>query len=303
MNSIEEVAAALGANRYIAGRPLATVVFLALKLGKPIFLEGEPGVGKTELAKVLARTLGTRLIRLQCYEGLDTQTALYEWNYPRQLLELRMQEARGVVKEEIGANIFGETFLLERPLLQAIRSADKPPVLLIDEIDRSDEEFEAYLLELLSDYQVTIPELGTIRAETVPFVVLTSNRTRELHDALKRRCIYHWIDYPGVDKEIEIVRTHVPDIDAQLSEQLAFFMRRLRSENLYKQPGIAETIDWAEALLALGAVELDAATIEATIGCIIKYKGDVDRVSETGADQLLSDAEDARAFARAPTKR
>lgn len=303
MNSIDEVVAALGAHQYISDRSLATVVFLALKLGKPIFLEGEPGVGKTELAKVLAEILQTQLIRLQCYEGLDTHTALYEWNYPRQMLELRLQEARGVDKEQIGANIFGEDFLLERPLLQAIRGVDKSPVLLIDEVDRSDEEFEAFLLEVLSDFQISIPEIGSIRAAHVPVVVLTSNRTRELHDALKRRCLYHWIDYPGVEKETEIVRTRVPNIDAQLAEQLAFFMRRLRGDELFKQPGVAETIDWAESLVALGAITLDVATIDATLGCIVKYKGDFDRVRETGAEQLLRDAEDARAFANSPTTR
>jgi len=303
LNSIDEVVAALGAHQYISDRSLATVVFLALKLGKPIFLEGEPGVGKTELAKVLAEILQTQLIRLQCYEGLDTHTALYEWNYPRQMLELRLQEARGVDKEQIGANIFGEDFLLERPLLQAIRGVDKSPVLLIDEVDRSDEEFEAFLLEVLSDFQISIPEIGSIRAAHVPVVVLTSNRTRELHDALKRRCLYHWIDYPGVEKETEIVRTRVPNIDAQLAEQLAFFMRRLRGDELFKQPGVAETIDWAESLVALGAITLDVATIDATLGCIVKYKGDFDRVRETGAEQLLRDAEDARAFANSPTTR
>ena len=303
MNNIDDVVAALGAKNYIADRSLATVVYLSLKLDKPIFLEGEPGVGKTELAKVLADILQTQLIRLQCHEGLDTQTALYEWNYPRQMLELRLQEAQGIDKEQIGANIFSEDFLLERPLLQAIRGIDKAPVLLIDEVDRSDEEFEAFLLEVLSDFQITIPEIGSIRAAKVPVVVLTSNRTRELHDALKRRCIYHWIDYPDVEKEMEIVRARVPDIDAQLSEQLAFFMRRLRNDDLYKQPGIAETIDWAQALVELGAVELDAVTIEATLGCIVKYKGDVDRLRDIGVEQLLRDADDARAFAGSPTTR
>lgn len=303
MNSIDDIVASLGAHQYITDRSLATVVFLALKLGKPIFLEGEPGVGKTELAKVLAEILQTQLIRLQCYEGLDTHTALYEWNYPRQMLELRLQEARGVDKEQIGANIFGEDFLLERPLLQAIRGVDKSPVLLIDEVDRSDEEFEAFLLEVLSDFQISIPEIGSIRAAHVPVVVLTSNRTRELHDALKRRCLYYWIDYPSVEKEMEIVRTRVPNIDAQLSEQLAFFMRRLRNDELFKQPGIAETIDWAESLVALGAITLDVAIIDATLGCIVKYKGDFDRVREIGAEQLLRDTEDARAFANSPTTR
>jgi len=305
--SIDDVTAALTERRYIPDRSLATTVFLAMKLGKPIFLEGEPGVGKTELAKVLAELLDTELIRLQCYEGLDTQAALYEWNYPRQMLEVRLQEARGVDKEEIGTNIFSEDFLLERPLLKAIRghgeNGSATPVLLIDEVDRSDEEFEAFLLEILSDFQITIPELGVIAAEHVPVVVLTSNRTRELHDALKRRCLYHWIDYPDVDKETEIVRARVPGIDATLSSQLAFFMRRVRGDNLYKSPGIAETIDWAEALLALGARELDAATIDATLGCIVKFKADVDRIRAVGVDDLLREAEEARAFAASPMTR
>ena len=307
LTSIDAVAAALTGRRYIPDRSLATTVFLALQLGKPIFLEGEPGVGKTELAKVLADLLQTDLIRLQCYEGLDTQSALYEWNYPRQMLEVRLQEARGVDKERIGTNIFSEEFLLERPLLKAIRghgpNNTATPVLLIDEVDRSDEEFEAFLLEVLSDFQITIPEIGPITADNIPVVVLTSNRTRELHDALKRRCLYHWIDYPDVDKETEIVRARVPSIDAVLSSQLAFFMRRIRSDELYKNPGIAETIDWAEALLALGVGELDATTIDATLGCIVKFKADVDRIRTVGVENLLQDAEEARAFAASPMTR
>jgi len=307
LTSIDAVAAALTGHRYIPDRSLATTVFLALQLGKPIFLEGEPGVGKTELAKVLAELLQTDLIRLQCYEGLDTQSALYEWNYPRQMLEVRLQEARGVDKEQIGTNIFSEEFLLERPLLKAIRGHGEhraaTPVLLIDEVDRSDEEFEAFLLEVLSDFQITIPELGPITADNIPVVVLTSNRTRELHDALKRRCLYHWIDYPNVDKETEIVRARVPGIDDVLSSQLAFFMRRVRNDELYKNPGIAETIDWAEALLALGVGELDATTIDATLGCIVKFKADVDRIRTVGVGNLLQDAEEARAFAASPMTR
>ncbi|MFQ5635158.1 MAG: AAA family ATPase [Gammaproteobacteria bacterium] len=305
--SIDAVADALAGHRYIPDRSLATTVFLALRLGKPIFLEGEPGVGKTELAKVLAELLRTDLIRLQCYEGLDTQSALYEWNYPRQMLEVRLQEARGVDRQCIGTNIFSEEFLLERPLLKAIRGhgqhAAATPVLLIDEVDRSDEEFEAFLLEILSDFQITIPEIGPIAAENIPVVVLTSNRTRELHDALKRRCLYHWIDYPDVDKETQIVRARVPDIDVLLSSQLAFFMRRVRNDDLYKNPGIAETIDWAQALLSLGAGALDPETIDATLGCIVKFKADIDRIRAVGVENLLRDAEEAREFAAAPMTR
>jgi len=302
--SIDQVEAALTARSYVPDRALATTVFLALKLGKPIFLEGEPGVGKTELAKVLADILDTELIRLQCYEGLDTHTALYEWNYPRQMLEVRLQEARGVDKDRIGGDIFSEDYLLERPLLKAVRyQGDKPPVLLIDEIDRSDEEFEAFLLEILSDFQVSIPELGTLTARQVPVVVLTSNRTRELHDALKRRCLYHWIDYPDVQKEIEIVVARLPGIQDSLARQLAFFMQRVRGEDLYKRPGIAETIDWAGALLALGASELDADTIDATLGCILKYKGDIEKLQTAGLERLVEEARDARAFAESPTTR
>ncbi len=303
-DSIDAVAAALATHRYVADRSLATTVYLAVRLGKPIFLEGEPGVGKTELAKVLAQILGTELIRLQCYEGLDTHMALYEWNYPRQILEVRLQEARGVDKERIGADIFSEAFLLERPLLRAIRGAGSvPSVLLIDEVDRSDEEFEAFLLELLSDFQITIPELGTVRARRIPVVVLTSNRTRELHDALKRRCLYHWIDYPDAAKEIAIVRARLPGIAEQLAAQLAFFMQRIRREDFFKRPGVAETIDWAEALLALGAGELDRATVEATLGCILKYKGDQDRLRAAGIGKLLDETREARQFAAAPMTR
>lgn len=302
--SIDTVAAALTARGYIPDRSLATTVFLAVRLGRPVFLEGEPGVGKTALASALAGILGTELIRLQCYEGLDVHTALYEWNYPRQMLEVRLQEARGVDRERIGADIFTEAFLLERPLLRAIRSHGAvPPVLLIDEVDRADEEFEAFLLEVLSEFQVTIPELGTVRARQVPLVVLTSNRTRELHDALKRRCLYHWIDYPDAVKEIAIVEARLPGIGARLAGQLAFFMQRIRREDLLKRPGIAESLDWAEALLALGATGLDAATVDATLGCILKYKADQDRLRATGIEQLLGEARQAREFAASPMTR
>jgi MoxR-like ATPase len=304
LSSIDRVAEALRGQRYIADRALATAVYLAISLDKPIFLEGEAGVDKTELAKVLAEILGTELIRLQCYEGLDTHTALYEWDYPRQMLEVRLQEARGVEKKNIGADIFSEGFLLKRPLLRAIQ-AEGPtaPVLLIDEVDRSDEEFEAFLLEILSDFQITVPEIGTLKARQIPTVVLTSNRTRELHDALKRRCLYHWIDYPDVDKEAEIVRARVAGIDTILAAQLAHFMGRIRAEDLYKRPGIAETIDWAQALLALGATGLDAETIDATLGCILKYKGDMDQLRASDLSKLADEARQAEAFAAAPMTR
>jgi MoxR-like ATPase len=304
LSSIDRVAEALRGQRYIADRALATAVYLAISLDKPIFLEGEAGVGKTELAKVLAEILGTELIRLQCYEGLDTHTALYEWDYPRQMLEVRLQESLGVEKKNIGADIFSEGFLLKRPLLRAIQ-AEGPtaPVLLIDEVDRSDEEFEAFLLEILSDFQITVPEIGTLKARQIPTVVLTSNRTRELHDALKRRCLYHWIDYPDVDKEAEIVRARVAGIDTILAAQLAHFMGRIRAEDLYKRPGIAETIDWAQALLALGATGLDAETIDATLGCILKYKGDMDQLRASDLSKLADEARQAEAFAAAPMTR
>lgn len=302
--NIDAVIAALTAHGYIPDRSLATTAFLAVRLRRPIFLEGEPGVGKTALARTLAEILGTELIRLQCYEGLDTHTALYEWNYPRQMLEVRLQEARGLEKERIGADIFSEAFLLERPLLRAIRSAGpKPPVLLIDEVDRADEEFEAFLLEVLSEFQITIPEIGTLRARQVPIVVLTSNRTRELHDALKRRCLYHWIDYPDAAKEIAIVRARLPGIGEQLAGSLAFFMQRIRREDFYKRPGVAESIDWAEALLTLGAAELESATVEATLGCILKYKGDQDRLRAAGIAKLLDEAQQSRDFAASPMTR
>lgn len=277
--SIEDIEEQFAAQAYIADRMLATTLYLSVSLGKPVFLEGEPGVGKTEVAKVLAKVLDTELIRLQCYEGLDTSAALYEWNYPRQMLELRLQEARGIEKDQIGGNIFSEAFLLKRPLLRALEvQGERPPVLLIDEIDRSDEEFEAFLLEVLSDFQITIPELGTISAVRPPIVVLTSNRTRVLHDALKRRCLFHWIDYPDFDREMRIVRVRVPEIEETLCSQICRFMQWIREQDLYKRPGVAETIDWAEALLVLNIADLDRASIDATLGCILKYKGDMEKV-------------------------
>jgi len=278
-HSIEEVQELFAQHQYIADYMLATTIYLATALGKPIYLEGEPGVGKTEVAKVLAEILEADLIRLQCYEGLDTNTALYEWNYPRQMLELRLQEARGIDKDLIGRNIFSEEFLLKRPLLQAIQTEDRrPKVLLIDEVDRSDEEFEAFLLEILSDFQITIPELGTIRAEHPPIVVLTSNRTRELHDALKRRCLFHWVEYPDYERELKILTTRVPAIQRVLSTQICRFMQWIREQDLYKRPGIAETIDWAKALCTLGVDDLDQKTIDATLGCILKYQRDIEKI-------------------------
>lgn len=287
-DSIDEVEQRFAEQRYITDRLLATTVYLATSLGKPVYLEGEPGVGKTEVAKVLSQVLDTELIRLQCYEGLDTNTALYEWNYPRQMLELRVQEARGIDKNKIGSNIFSEEFLLKRPLLQAIQtSGNKPPVLLIDEIDRSDEEFEAFLLEVLSDFQITIPELGTIKAARPPIVVLTSNRTRELHDALKRRCLFHWVDYPDFEREMRILTTRVPKIVDTLSEQICRFMEWIREQDLYKRPGIAETIDWAEALFALGVDDLDPETVDTTLGCILKYKSDLEKIQDQSMNKIL----------------
>jgi MoxR-like ATPase len=289
--SIEKLTENFAAEGYLMDRSLATTVFLSNALEKPLFLEGEPGVGKTELAKVLAKILGAELIRLQCYEGLDTSSALYEWNYAKQMLEIRLEEARGIDKQQIGANIFSKEFLLERPLLKAIQVA--PPsraVLLIDEVDRSDEEFEAFLLEVLSEFQISIPEIGTLRASQPPFVVLTSNRTRDLHDALKRRCLYHWIDYPDVEKEIGIVMAQVPGIDKRLAEQLCRFMQWIRTCELYKLPGVAETVDWAKALISLGATELDADTVDATLGCILKFKGDLDMLRQADIAASLPEA-------------
>ena len=290
-NTIDEVEKAFSENNYIADRALATTVFLAGALNKPVFLEGEPGVGKTEVAKVMAEIMKTRLIRLQCYEGLDANAALYEWNYPKQMLEVRLEEARGHSKEEIGRNIFSEEFLLKRPLLDAIQGNNKrAPVLLIDEVDRSDEEFEAFLLEVLSDFQITIPEIGTIKARHRPYVVLTSNRTREIHDALKRRCLYLWIDYPIFEKELEIVNVKVPGIREDLARQVCGFMQVARTRDFYKRPGIAETLDWALALMALGISELDNGTVDATLGCIFKYREDIQKVHDEGLSDLIEKA-------------
>ena len=289
--SIEALTDEFRERDYITDRSLATAVFLALELGRPLLLEGEAGVGKTELAKVLAASLGAPLIRLQCYEGLDVNTAVYEWNYPRQMLEIRLLEARGEAEQATAHDIFGPDFLIRRPLLQALESTDGvPPVLLIDEIDRADEEFEAYLLEILSDFQVTVPEIGTIRAAQAPRVVLTSNRTREVHDALKRRCLYHWIDYPTAAKEYEIVAARVPDAPARLAREVVAFVHRLRTADLTKVPGVAETLDWAAALLSLGATELDADTVDETLGVVLKYEEDIRAVKGANARRYLAES-------------
>src|SRR5581483_8837926 len=289
--SIHDLDEQLTARNYIADHGLVTAIFLSLKLNKPLFLEGEAGVGKTEIAKVLADVLDTELIRLQCYEGLDINHAVYEWNYARQLLELRAHDSGDVGAAHTHPNIFSAEFLIKRPLLQAIEdSREKAPVLLIDEVDRSDTEFEAYLLELLSDWQITIPELGTLKAAHPPVVVITSNRTRELHDALKRRCIYYWIDYPNFNKELAIVRAKVPEASAQLAEQVVAFIQELRTRDLYKMPGVAETLDWASALAALDQTALDENVVNETLGVILKYQDDVAQVQGSVANELTARA-------------
>jgi len=292
LTSTDAIQDAFRGHGYIADRSIATAVYLALQLGRPLLLEGEAGVGKTELAKVLAASLGTRLIRLQCYEGLDVNTAVYEWNYPRQMLEIRLLEARGQADHATAHNIFGAEFLIKRPLLQALEAgADgEPPVLLIDEIDRADEEFEAYLLEILSDFQVTVPEIGTIKAERPPRVILTSNRTREVHDALKRRCLYHWIDYPSAAKEFEIVQARVPGAPEILARAVVGFVHRLREADLTKVPGIAETLDWAAALMALGAAELSPELVDETLGVVLKYEEDIRQVRGDTVKSYLAEA-------------
>lgn len=281
-DSIKQLQEAMHSHDYICDRSLATVVFLAMKLAKPILLEGEAGVGKTEVAKVLAAMMQAKLIRLQCYEGLDANTALYEWNFPRQMLHIKIAEATATTNaEQIEHEIFSTEYLIKRPLLEAIQSGHtQPTVLLIDEVDRSDEEFEAFLLEVLSDFQISIPEIGTIKAERQPLVILTSNRTREIHDALKRRCLFHWIDYPIFNKEYEIVQAKVPGIDTQLASQVCQFVEAMRKQDFYKRPGVAETLDWARALLYLGRERLDIPTIAETLGCVLKYKEDIDKADE-----------------------
>jgi MoxR-like ATPase len=289
--SIEALTEDFRGRDYITDRSLATAVFLALELGRPLLLEGEAGVGKTELAKVLAASLGARLIRLQCYEGLDVNTAVYEWNYPRQMLEIRLLEARGEGHDIAARDIFSPEFLIRRPLLAALDAAagGEPPLLLIDEIDRADAEFEAYLLELLSDFAITIPEIGTIRAERRPRVVLTSNRTREVHDALKRRCLYHWIDYPDAARELAIVHARLPDVPETLAGQVVAFIGRLRSADLAKLPGVAETLDWASALMALGATRLEPELVDDTLGVVLKVEEDVRAVRGSTARGYLDE--------------
>jgi len=278
--SIDAVHDKLSKHNYISDRSLSTAIFLMMKMEKPIFLEGEPGVGKTEVGKVMAKMMGTELIRLQCYEGLDVHNAIYEWNYSRQILQIRLMEAGGEKdKEKLTAEIFGSEFLIKRPLLQAVDYDKKvPPVLLIDELDRADEEFEAFLLEILSDFQVTIPEIGTITAKQRPFVVITSNRTREIHDALKRRCLYHWIGYPSADREFEIVKRRIPDVNEQLGKQVVTFVQAVREKDFYKLPGVAETIDWANALMKLGTTELSTEITEDTLGALLKYQDDIEKM-------------------------
>jgi MoxR-like ATPase len=285
--SIEETREGLLKEDYVADRQLATAVFLALKLERPLFLEGQPGTGKTEIAKVLAAGLGGELIRLQCYEGLDVNLAAYEWNYARQMLEIRLGEASHESREQIAASLFSERFLIARPLLRALQPHAVPPVLLIDELDRADEPFEAYLLEVLSDFQITIPELTTIRATRAPIVVITSNRTREIHDAVKRRCIYHWVDYPDAARELEIIQRKVPQVRQALARELVAFVQSLRTLELYKLPGLSETIEWGRALLALDRMSLDPQTVDDTLGVLLKYQDDLARVRGSEAARLL----------------
>ena len=289
--SIDDTTKLLSDGHYVADRPLATALYLALSLGRPLFLEGEAGVGKTEIAKVLATSLGRRLVRLQCYEGLDVASAVYEWNYQRQMLEIRLAEAAGTTeRSSLSDDIFSERFLIRRPLLQALESdSSGAPVLLIDELDRTDEPFEAYLLEVLSDFQITIPELGTIQAEDPPLVIITSNRTREIHDALKRRCFYHWVDYPSAERELQIIRVRLPGVEERLSRQIVAFVQELRRRDLFKLPGVAETLDWTRALTTLDTLELSPAVINDTLGTLLKYQDDIIKMQGTEAAKLLAE--------------
>jgi MoxR-like ATPase len=290
-SSIDETLDLLARADYVAERSLATAVFLALKMGRPLFLEGEAGVGKTEIAKVLAGGLGRRLVRLQCYEGLDIASAVYEWNYSRQMIEIRLAEAEGTrSRDALSQDIFSEKFLIRRPLLQALEGdLGAAPVLLIDELDRTDEPFEAYLLEVLSDFQVTIPEIGTVKAKEPPIVVLTSNRTREIHDAIKRRCFYHWVDYPDASRELDILKRKAPEASEKLSREVVAFVQRLRKMDLFKLPGVAETIDWSKALVALDRMTLDPQTVNDTLGTLLKYQDDITRVRGSDAERLLAE--------------
>ena len=289
--SIDETMALLAGADYVADRALATVLFLSLRMRRPLFLEGEAGVGKTEIAKVLASSLGRRLIRLQCYEGLDVSSAVYEWNYAAQMIEIRMEEAAGVVsRKDMEKNVFSEKYLIRRPVLDALTGKrGAAPVFLIDELDRADEAFEAFLLEILSDFQVTVPELGTIKADEPPLVVITTNRTREIHDALKRRCLYHWVDYPDAGRELEIVRRKVPDANSRLSAEVVTFIQKLRELELFKVPGVAETIDWASALTELDKVALDPETVSDTIGVLLKYQDDIARIEQGEGRRILDE--------------
>lgn len=287
--TIDEVQEILLKEEYVCDRSLATVVYLSLAMGKPLLLEGEAGVGKTEIAKVLAKVLNAKLIRLQCYEGLDANTALYEWNYPKQMLRIKLEEVQRGDKKAVETEIFNQDYLLKRPLLEAILSEEEnPPVLLIDEIDRADVEFEAFLLEVLSDFQITIPEIGTVQAKQRPYVFLTSNRTREIHDALKRRCLYHWIEYPTFEKELEIISTKFPEVAPAMAKQICAFMQRVREMNFYKRPGVAETLDWATALIALNRKGLDDKTVVETMGCVFKYREDLHHLKEQIEGKQLS---------------
>jgi len=295
-SSIDETQALLASGEYVADRSLATSLFLSLAMKRPLFLEGEAGVGKTEIAKVVAQALGRELIRLQCYESLDIAQAAYEWNYSRQMIEIRMAEAEGAKSREgLEQDIFSERFLIRRPLVRALQSMGAPPVLLIDELDRTDEPFEAYLLEVLSDWQVTIPEIGTIRASEPPIVVITSNRTREIHDAVKRRCFYHWVDYPDAKRELEILRRKAPKAAAALSREVVAFVQELRKSDLYKLPGVAETIDWVNCLAALDRVALDPETVNNTLGVLLKYRDDLERVAGEEAVRRVAEAKTAAA--------
>jgi len=290
-NSIDETLALLTGADYVADRALATVLFLSLRMKRPLFLEGEAGVGKTEIAKVLASALGRRLIRLQCYEGLDVSSAVYEWNYAAQMIEIRMEEAAGQVdRSDMEKNVFSAKYLIRRPVLEALTgTGGAAPVFLIDELDRTDEAFEAFLLEILSDFQVTVPELGTIKAEEPPIVIITTNRTREIHDALKRRCLYHWVDYPDAERELEIVRRKVPNANSRLSAEVVRFIQKLRQLELFKVPGVAETIDWASALTELDKIALDPETVSDTIGVLLKYQDDIARLEQGEGRRILNE--------------